>query len=78
MARYDYECKECGAVREISHPMSQEPRIVCERCGSIMCRTIGMPSFRIKGYYTAVTGYSKDPDYAKAVEDKHKKERETQ
>lgn len=55
--------------------MHEEPEIMCVFCDARMERQLGIPAFRINGYFTSATGYSKDPEYAKAVEGKRKKER---
>ena len=33
MARYDYQCPNCGTRFEVEHPMSARPKVTCPRCG---------------------------------------------
>ena len=33
MPTYDYQCRSCGAVIEVIHPMSEDGPSVCEVCG---------------------------------------------
>ena len=40
MARYDYECNSCGYVFEVNHPMSEEPKVNCEKCKSSCLKLI--------------------------------------
>lgn len=40
MPTYDYKCK-CGAVREVLHSITKNPRIKCWECGKTMKRQIG-------------------------------------
>lgn len=32
--RYDYRCRECLAVFEVNHSMTENPEVDCEVCGS--------------------------------------------
>lgn len=32
---YDYFCPSCNKEKEVEHPMSQSPQIICE-CGKVM------------------------------------------
>ena len=75
MPRYDYQCPQCGKVQEEIHRMNETPEMKCSECNVPMKKLIGAPAFKVGGYFTAKTGYSKDPDYAKAVEKKKKMER---
>ena len=31
--RYDYQCKSCDQVHEVSHSISEDPEISCPECG---------------------------------------------
>lgn len=41
--RYDYRCEDCGAVREIIHPMTVSPLHRCPECQGRMRIVIGPP-----------------------------------
>ena len=32
MARYDYQCPNCGEITEEVHSMKQDPDIICDKC----------------------------------------------
>jgi putative FmdB family regulatory protein len=38
MARYDYQCSECGHVQEEKHGMTETPLIICSSCKKYTCR----------------------------------------
>lgn len=38
MARYDYKCKDCKTIREVIHPMAEDPVVICTVCGGTMRR----------------------------------------
>lgn len=40
MALYDYGCRKCGKETEVCHPMREERRVVCPRCGARMRKLI--------------------------------------
>lgn len=46
---YEYFCDKCKIMKEIRHRISENPEIICERCGSKMNRLISAPSFILKG-----------------------------
>lgn len=85
MPIYIYKCPTCGAEKEIIHKINENPKIVCENCKvkeieklnkeRIMKRILFPSSFRINGYFTSQTGYSKNKKYMEAVERKKKSEK---
>ena len=40
MPRYDYYCKPCKIVREVTHSIKEDPEIKCEECKANMYRGI--------------------------------------
>jgi len=40
MPRYDYRCKKCNAVIEISHKITEDPKLLHEQCGGELLRCI--------------------------------------
>ncbi|VAX23278.1 hypothetical protein MNBD_IGNAVI01-3231 [hydrothermal vent metagenome] len=61
MPTYDYKCKECGDTFEYFQKMTDEPLIVCKKCGGKLVRLIGTgltPIFKGNGFYE--TDYKKN------------------
>jgi putative FmdB family regulatory protein len=49
MATYDYKCKKCESLKEVSHSMKENPEVRCA-CGETMERVIsGGLGFVLKG-----------------------------
>ena len=45
MPSYDYSCKECGNVFEITHGMNERPSLMCPRCrGKNIKRAFSVPN----------------------------------
>lgn len=53
MPIYEYSCP-CGAKNDISHPMSNSPKIICPKCYKEMRKGFGTPviSFKGEGFYS--------------------------
>lgn len=53
MARYDYQCTECGEVFEVEHPMGEHPSVNCPVCGSPAEHVFSASGivFKGSGYY---------------------------
>ena len=49
MPTYDYQCRSCGAVTEVIHPMSEDGPTVCERCGGQLRRVLFPAGIIFKG-----------------------------
>ncbi len=49
MARYDYQCTQCGTVFEVEHPMSARPSIQCPECGSAAEKVFEASGIQFKG-----------------------------
>lgn len=56
--RYDYRCKECGAVKEVRHSMMAIPLVRCE-CGAKMFRVFSAPQIQV---YRFASRSFKKPD----------------
>jgi putative FmdB family regulatory protein len=52
VAIYEYECKVCKIVSEISHPMNDTPNIVCIVCDvpKVKKLSLGATIFRGSGW----------------------------
>lgn len=54
MPTYDYRCRACGHVFELSHAMSEDPEPQCPQCGSPCQRVISGGAgiiFKGNGFY---------------------------
>ncbi len=62
MPTYDYQCRSCGAVIEVIHPMSEDGPSVCEVCGGALRRVL-FPAgiiFKGPGFYRTDSRSSSD------------------
>ena len=39
--RYQYKCDECNDEKEVIHRMTEDPEVICGRCGIRMHRVPG-------------------------------------
>ncbi len=46
---YDYQCRSCGQITEVVHPMTEEGPTTCERCGGQLRRVLYPTSIIFKG-----------------------------
>lgn len=53
MALYEYQCVNKHTL-EISHPMSEAPRVICAECYTEMQKTLSAPKvwFKGSGFYS--------------------------
>lgn len=53
MPQYDYRCEKCNNQEDITHPITDDPKIPCPRCGVFMYRAIGKVEYIAKctGFY---------------------------
>lgn len=49
MPTYDYECRSCGTVTEVIHPMLEPGPTSCERCGGALRRVLYPAGIIFKG-----------------------------
>ena len=68
MPRYDYKCKNCAYLFEISHKMTESPQIKCPKCQNEAYKTIAANvgiAFKGAGFYVTdskqKTSVPKDP-----------------
>ena len=61
MPTYDYSCRKCNTVREIVHPISEDPEYKCE-CGEVLKREISYnpTGFVFKGGTLTIHNREKD------------------
>jgi len=51
---YSYECRKCGHVQDVFHPMAASPRVVCTECRARCRKLFGMGAgiiFKGAGFY---------------------------
>jgi putative FmdB family regulatory protein len=46
---YDYQCRSCGFITEVVHPMLEEGPTTCERCGGQLRRVFHPTGIIFKG-----------------------------
>ncbi len=65
MPNYDYKCLDCNNTFEIFQKMTDEPLVICPKCGGNLKRLIGTgsgPIFKGNGFYqTDYKNKSKSP-----------------
>jgi putative FmdB family regulatory protein len=58
MPNYEYICRNCGNIKnEIKSVSKRDDVLVCEKCESIMHRTISPSAIKVNGF-NAKNGYS--------------------
>lgn len=56
---YEYCCRACGRERDIEHGIRENPKIICDQCGSDdVFRSLSPTSFRIGGVGVHSPGFS--------------------
>lgn len=58
MPVYEYECKECEKVFEVSQKIADEPLSKCPECQAPVKKLMSMSSFQLKGGGWYADGYS--------------------
>ncbi len=58
MPIYEYECKECGKIEEVSQKFSDKPLTQCKLCSGKLHKLISQSSFHLKGTGWYVTDYA--------------------
>jgi putative FmdB family regulatory protein len=46
---YDYQCRSCGTITEVVHPMLEDGPTTCERCGGELRRVFHPTGIIFKG-----------------------------
>ena len=60
MPMYRYVCEKCGNEKVVLHGMNENPKVICDRCGWEMKRTIGRVGVIFKGSGFYSTDHRKD------------------
>jgi putative FmdB family regulatory protein len=59
MPIYEYQCDNCGFIKEVMHKISESPDILCPECSNVMKKLISPSAFHLKGSGWYVTDYAK-------------------
>ncbi len=59
MPIYEYECENCGNVKEVLQKFSDRPLKKCNSCSGRLHKLVSHSSFRLKGTGWYVTDYAK-------------------
>ncbi len=57
MPIYEYECTNCGFIKEVFHKMAESPEVQCPECSNHMKKLISPSAFHLKGSGWYVTDY---------------------
>ncbi len=78
MPTYDYSCSSCKVVEEHIHPINDEPKYKCPKCGKVMKKIISgsFGGFIMKGGTPAIH-YREKQQRLKNSEKMEKKQRQT-
>jgi len=49
MATYDFRCDKCDSVKEIVRPMSDDSKVMCEKCKIEMWVVFSAPKIAYRG-----------------------------
>ena len=75
MPMYRYVCGNCGYEKVVMHSMNESPTVVCDKCGSVMKRSIGRVGVIFKGSGFYITDSKKtSSSSSKSSSDKAKNE----
>jgi putative FmdB family regulatory protein len=58
MPIYEYECTQCGMIREVLQKFSDKPLTKCKQCSGKLHKLISHTSFHLKGTGWYVTDYA--------------------
>ena len=59
MPMYEYECKSCNKVHEVTQKMSDSPLKTCPDCGKELTKLLSLSGFALKGTGFYTTDYKK-------------------
>ena len=58
MPIYEYECSQCGRIKEALQKFSDKPLTRCEHCSGKLHKLVSHTSFHLKGTGWYVTDYA--------------------
>ena len=77
MPIYEYECSNCGCVKEVWQHFSDKPLTKCELCDGKMKKLISQSTFHLKGSGWYVTDYASKGSSAGSIKETSSKEKES-
>lgn len=66
MPIYEYECTQCGKIKEVIQKFSDKSLTNCKHCAGKLQKLISQSSFHLKGTGWYVTDYSNKPQSSSA------------
>ena len=70
MPIYEYECRKCGARREVMQKVTDKPLSKCKECGGRLEKLLSAPAIQFKGSGWYVTDYAGKKGEAKEAGNK--------
>jgi len=73
MPIYEYECGQCGRIKEVIQKFSDKPLTQCDHCSGRLRKLVSHTSFHLKGtgwYATDYAGKSRASSSVGSVENK--------
>lgn len=58
MPIYEYQCLQCGSLKEIIHKVNEPPQMNCDKCGGPLKKVISPPAIQFRGSGWYVTDYA--------------------
>ena len=49
MPTYDYECRSCEKVQELTLPIDHDKELTCESCGNVLFKVFSANPIHFKG-----------------------------
>ena len=77
MPIYEYECSNCGCIKEVWQHFSDKPLTKCELCAGKMRKLISQSTFHLKGSGWYVTDYASKGSTAASTKETSPKEKES-
>ena len=77
MPIYEYECSNCGCIKEVWQHFSDKPLTKCELCNGKMKKLISQSTFHLKGSGWYVTDYASKGSTAGSIKETSSKEKES-
>jgi putative FmdB family regulatory protein len=70
---YEYECRKCGARREVMQKVADKPLSKCQECGGRLEKLLSAPAIQFKGSGWYVTDYAGKKGEGKQADGKEEK-----
>ena len=77
MPIYEYECSNCGCIKEVWQHFSDKPLTKCELCEGKMRKLISQSTFHLKGSGWYVTDYASKGSNAGSIKETSSKDKDS-